>query len=108
MTVTGEAGVLAAGGAAHLVQGIVRVDVRVIVEMLGFSKTVVVPAAVIVWPIVHEENVVYTTSVVVLGSAGAGGELTGDLGVEAGVEAGGVPAAVNGIELGQLVIRPGF
>lgn len=47
---------LAAGGALHWVHGIVRVDVMVIVEMLGFSNTVVVPAAVIVWPTEHEEN----------------------------------------------------
>jgi hypothetical protein len=48
VTVTGDAGVLAAGGAAHLEHGIVRVDVMVIVEMLGVCRTVVVPAAVIV------------------------------------------------------------
>jgi hypothetical protein len=58
VTVAGDAGVLAAGGAAHLLHGMVLVDVMVIVEMLGVSKTVVVPAAVMVWPIVHEENVV--------------------------------------------------
>jgi hypothetical protein len=45
---------------------------------------------------------------VVLGSAGVTVDLTGEFGVEAGVEAGGVPAAVNGIELGQFVIKPGF
>lgn len=44
---------------------------------------------------------------VVLGRA-VGEDLTGEFGVEAGIEAGVVPAAVNGIELGQFVIKPGF
>lgn len=45
---------------------------------------------------------------VVLGGAGAGEDLIGEFGVEAGVEAGGLPTAVKGIELGQFVIKPGF
>jgi hypothetical protein len=98
--------VLAAGGAAHLVQGIVDVEVTKMVEMLGVAKTVVLPALVIVWPTEQVETLVMTTSVVVLIGT-AGDELTGEFGVEAGVEAG-TEAPVNGIDFGQLVIKPGF
>lgn len=39
---------------------------------------------------------------------GTGVDRTGETGVVDGVEEGGAAAAVNGMELGQLVIKPGF
>jgi hypothetical protein len=109
----GAAGVLLVGLAVHFVQTVnVDVEVIIMVDGLGVVRTVVLPDLVIVCPIGHVETVVETTIVVrtVDGSGiPAGDDCTGEFGVEetAGVEAG-TDVGVNGIELGQLVIRPGF
>lgn len=78
----------AAGGAvaaAHLEQGTMLVDVMVIVEIEGVWRTVVLPAAVTVWPIEQEEYEVTTTSVTVL-AIGIGADWMGETGVVAGIE----------------------
>lgn len=84
------------------------------VDTLGVGRTVVPPALVIVWPAGQVVTLVETTTVVrtVDGTSGepgtAGAEAPGPAGVDACVFAGGAEAPVNGIELGQLVIKPGF
>jgi hypothetical protein len=104
---TGATGVLLVGLAVHLVQTVnVEVEVMMIVEGLGVARTVVLPALVMVSPIEHVDTLVVTTTVVRI----AEDDSTGEFGVDeaAGVDTGGAEAPVKGIEVGQLVMRPGF
>jgi hypothetical protein len=110
---TGATGVLLVGFAVHFVQTVnVEVEVTIMVDWLGVARTVVLPELVMVCPTGQVEILVETTTVVIIVEGigmPAGDDWTGEFGVEevAGVGAG-TDVEVNGIELGQLVIRPGF
>jgi hypothetical protein len=104
---TGAAGVLLVGFALHFVQTVsVEVEVMMTVEGLGEVKTVVLPAWVTVSPIEQVDTLVETTTVV----RSVEDVSTGEFGVDeaAGVDTGAGVEPVNGIEVGQLVMRPGF
>jgi hypothetical protein len=111
---TGAAGVLLVGLAVHFVQT-VKVDVEVMytVDGLGVAKTEVTPALVTVCPTGQVVTLVETITVVMtVDGIGipAGDDSTGEFGVEeaTAVDTGVDIAPVKGMELGQLVMRPGF